>query len=80
MRKTKPKMVDIRNTESSERNCVANVSILQDQSSSDALLVNRSKMVETLCDQVQLLHHTVNVLEQRLTILEKTLRKQASSC
>lgn len=73
-------MANRRNIEPSERNYVANVLVSQDQSLSDALFSNQSiKTVETLCDQVQSLCHTVNVLERRLTILEKAFRKQASS-
>lgn len=73
-------MANMRNIEPSERNYVANVLVSQDQSSSDAPFSNQSiKTVETLCDQVQSLYHTVNILERRLIILEKTLRKQASS-
>lgn len=73
-------MANTKNIGSSQRNCVANVLASQDQSSSNEVLSNQSiKTIETLCDQLQSLHHTVNVLERRLTILEKTLRKQASS-
>lgn len=72
-KKIKPKMV---NTEPSERNCAANVLVPQNQTSLDEPFSNQSiKTIKGLCDQVQSLCHTVNILERRLTMLEKTLRK-----
>lgn len=73
-------MVDSKNSESSERDCVANVLNLQDKISTNTPSFNQSiKKIDTVCDQIQSLYHIVNMLERRMTMLEKELCKQTSS-
>lgn len=75
-KKIEPEVIDTKNIKSLERHHIANVLIPQDQTlayvhSSSQFI----KAVEALCDQVQSLHDTVNILEQRLTVLEEANRK-----
>lgn len=74
--KKRIEVIDTRNIKPPERCHIANVLIPQDQISADMHSSSQSiKVVEALCDQVQSLHDTVNILEQRLTILEEAIKK-----
>lgn len=75
-KRIEPEVIDTRNIKPPERRRIANILIPQDQISADMHSSSQSiKAVEALCDQVQSLHDTVNILEQRLTILEEAIRK-----
>lgn len=75
-KKIEPEVIYRRNIKSPERHHMANVLVPQDQISAHVHSSSQSiKTVETLCDQVQSLHDTVNILEQRLTVLEEAIRK-----
>lgn len=74
-KRIEPEVIDTRNIKP-ERHRIANILVPQDQISADMHSSSQSiKAVEALCDQVQSLHDTVNILEQRLTILEEAIRK-----
>lgn len=67
------------NTEPFERNCVAD-ELPQNQTSLDESFSNLSlqstdKAIKELYSKVQSLCNIVNILEQRLTVLEELLKK-----
>lgn len=74
----KPEGINMENNKSSQKGC-ANVLVSQDEISLDTFSSSQfSQTVETLYDQIQSLHHTVDVLEQRFTVLEEMLSKLTS--
>lgn len=73
-KKIEPEVINIRNIKPEKRR--ANALFPQDQVSAYMHSSSQSiKAVEALCDQVQSLHDTVNILEQRLTVLEEAIIK-----
>lgn len=75
-KKIEPEVIDTRNIKSPEKRSMANILVPQDQISAYVHSSSQSiKTVEALCDQVQSLNDTVNILEQRLTVLEEAIRK-----
>lgn len=74
-KKIEPEVINTRNIKP-ERHRTANVLDQQDRISAYMHSSSQSiKAVEALCDQVQSLHDTVNILEQRLTVLEEAIIK-----
>lgn len=74
-KKIEPEVINTRNIKP-EKHHRANVLVPQDQVSAYMHSSSQSiKAVEALCDQVQSLHDTVNILEQRLTVLEEAIIK-----
>lgn len=72
----KIEVINMKNIISSERDHVRNMPVSQDHTLLCTYSSSQSvKAVEALRDQVQSLHDTINILEQRLTVLEEEFKK-----